>query len=156
LILGLNHAPAHPKFCCKIRALQGLRPASSCSAIGRFILSHRRDIAGFAQGDFCPPRYSLSNFWSGWYSPSSPARVSFRITTWYLPLPPPRLLPPHPRGFAGLTRLQYGQCPICQGPITNATALPSGYVYCYKVRIRACREAQARCPSLYCQLGYGN
>ncbi|KAI0921289.1 hypothetical protein AcW1_004690 [Taiwanofungus camphoratus] len=69
-------------------------------------------------------------FLEWWYSPSSPARA---LSTSPLgpTVPPPRLSPPHPQGirFDGTS---YGACPLCRCSLSNATALPSGYVFCYR------------------------
>ena len=41
------------------------------------------------------------------------------------------MLRPHPQGI-GFDSQQYGKCPICHDNLNNATALPSGYVFCYR------------------------
>ncbi len=69
-------------------------------------------------------------FLEWWYSPSSPARA-LDVSPHGPPVPPPKLLSPHPQGIQIDTH-SYGQCPLCRGPIVNATALPSGYVFCYR------------------------
>ncbi|KIM83837.1 hypothetical protein PILCRDRAFT_782063 [Piloderma croceum F 1598] len=77
-----------------------------------------------------PTTIFFIKFLEWWYSPNSPARS---LTTSPLgpAVPPPRMLPPHPKGVL-INRTQYGQCPLCHGSINNATALPSGYVFCYR------------------------
>ncbi|EPQ59658.1 hypothetical protein GLOTRDRAFT_109799, partial [Gloeophyllum trabeum ATCC 11539] len=40
---------------------------------------------------------------------------------------------------------QYGQCPLCKGAIANATALPSGYVFCYRCAYEQVQK-EGRCP----------
>ncbi|KAH9045748.1 cyclin-dependent protein kinase inhibitor [Lactarius pseudohatsudake] len=77
-----------------------------------------------------PTAIFFIKFLEWWYSPSSPARV---LSTSPLgpAIPPPRLLPPHPKGIP-VDPTKYGHCPLCQSTISNATALPSGYVFCYR------------------------
>ena len=82
-------------------------------------------------------------FLEWWYSPSSPARALSAAPNGPL-VPPPRLLTPHPEGV-GVDSREYGTCPICKGPISNATALPTGYVFCYRC-IYAFIEKQGKCP----------
>lgn len=82
-------------------------------------------------------------FLEWWYSPSSPARA---LSTSPLGpvVPPPRPLAPHPDGI-GLDGTAYGRCPICKGPIQNATALESGYVFCYRC-VHDVVTREGRCP----------
>jgi peroxin-12 len=77
-----------------------------------------------------PTAIFFIKFLEWWYSPSSPARV---LSTSPLgpAIPPPRLLPPHPKGIP-IESTRYGYCPLCGSTIANATALPSGYVFCYR------------------------
>ncbi|KAI0303064.1 hypothetical protein BC826DRAFT_1089488 [Russula brevipes] len=77
-----------------------------------------------------PTAIFFIRFLEWWYSPSSPARV---LSTSPLgpAIPPPRLLPPHPKGIP-IESTRYGYCPLCGSTIANATALPSGYVFCYR------------------------
>jgi peroxin-12 len=82
-------------------------------------------------------------FLEWWYSPSSPAR-SLTTKPTGPPVPPPRVLRPHPHGLS-VSSIKYGQCPICQKPVENATALPSGYVFCYKCAYTHV-EAHENCP----------
>lgn len=82
-------------------------------------------------------------FLEWWYSPSSPAR-SLTTKPTGPPIPPPRVLRPHPHGLP-VSSIKYGQCPICQKPVENATALPSGYVFCYKCAYTHV-EAHENCP----------
>lgn len=90
-----------------------------------------------------PTAIFFVKFLEWWYSPSSPARA---LSTSPLgpPIPPPRLLRPHPQGLA-VDRTKYGECPVCRGPIANATALPSGYVFCYRCAHDQV-EKHGRCP----------
>lgn len=82
-------------------------------------------------------------FLEWWYSPSSPAR-SVSSSPLGPAVPPPRMLTPHPQGLQ-VDKTQYGQCPICRNAITNATALPSGYVFCYRCAHEYV-EKHERCP----------
>jgi len=77
-----------------------------------------------------PTAIFFIKFLEWWYSPNSPAR-SLAVSPLGPAVPPPNLLPPHPKGIGFDTRA-YGICPLCRGPINNATALPSGYVFCYR------------------------
>ncbi|KAI0269321.1 hypothetical protein BC834DRAFT_820621 [Gloeopeniophorella convolvens] len=90
-----------------------------------------------------PTAIFFIKFLEWWYSPSSPARV---LSTSPLgpAIPPPRLLPPHPRGIP-VDATKFGHCPLCQSPIANATALPSGYVFCYRCAFSHV-ERHGTCP----------
>lgn len=90
-----------------------------------------------------PTTIFFLKFLEWWYSPSSPAR-SLSTTPAGPAIPPPRLLPPHPKGLP-VDPTKYGQCPICLGPINNATALPSGYVFCFRCAHDHV-EKHGRCP----------
>ncbi|CCM04807.1 uncharacterized protein FIBRA_07000 [Fibroporia radiculosa] len=72
-------------------------------------------------------------FLEWWYSPSSPARA---LSTSPLgpAVPPPKLAAPHPQGIQ-VDRTAFGECPLCRESFANATALPSGYVFCYRSAI---------------------
>jgi len=90
-----------------------------------------------------PTAIFFFKFLEWWYSPSSPAR-SLSTSPAGPAIPPPRLLPPHPKGLP-VDPTKYGQCPICLGPINNATALPSGYVFCFRCAHDHV-EKHGRCP----------
>ena len=90
-----------------------------------------------------PTAIFFIKFLEWWYSPSSPARTVAAPPQGPL-VPPPKLLIPHPDGVA-VDRTKYGMCSLCQGPIANATATPSGYVFCYKC-IHSHVEEKATCP----------
>ncbi|KAG6831882.1 hypothetical protein H0H92_006999 [Tricholoma furcatifolium] len=77
-----------------------------------------------------PTAIFFIKFLEWWYSPGSPAR-SLSTSPLGPAVPPPQMLPPHPQGLA-FNRDSYGVCPICQKAMNNATALPSGYVFCYR------------------------
>jgi peroxin-12 len=90
-----------------------------------------------------PTAIFFFKFLEWWYSPSSPAR-SFATSSLGPSVPPPRMLPPHPLGIS-MEGLKYGQCPICHNPTQNATALPSGYVFCYRCAYDQV-EKHGKCP----------
>ena len=90
-----------------------------------------------------PTTIFFFKFLEWWYSPSSPAR-SLSASPAGPAIPPPRLLTPHPKGLS-VDPTKYGQCPICLGPIHNATALPSGYVFCFRC-VHGHVEKHGRCP----------
>ncbi|KAG1842215.1 Pex12 amino terminal region-domain-containing protein [Suillus subluteus] len=77
-----------------------------------------------------PTAIFFIKFLEWWYSPGSPAR-SLSISPLGPAIPPPQILPPHPAGIT-IDSTKYGHCPLCKDPIHNATALPSGYVFCYR------------------------
>jgi len=90
-----------------------------------------------------PTAIFFVKFLEWWYSPSSPARLVSRPSTGP-PIPPPKLLKPHSQGIA-FDQTTYGICPLCRSPIANATALPSGYVYCYRCA-HSYVEEHGKCP----------
>ena len=77
-----------------------------------------------------PTAIFFYKFLEWWYSPGSPAR-SLSASPLGPVIPPPRMILPHPQGIP-FDKALYGVCPICKNGINNATALPSGYVYCYR------------------------
>jgi peroxin-12 len=92
-------------------------------------------------------------FLEWWYSPSSPARSISSSSGAFgdgganagPPVPPPRVLPPHPLGLK-VDPTKYGSCPICgKEEMENATAAPSGYVFCYKCIYTEVSE-KGKCP----------
>lgn len=90
-----------------------------------------------------PTAIFFIRFLEWWYSPSSPARA-LAVSPLGPAVPPPRLLPPHPRGLR-IDGSRYGECGLCHGAIANATAFPSGYVFCYKCAYEYVHE-HGRCP----------
>jgi hypothetical protein len=90
-----------------------------------------------------PTAIFFVKFLEWWYSPGSPAR-SFSAPPKGLAIPPPSMLSPHPQGIA-FDKEAYGICPICRKSIGNATALPSGYVFCYRCAYEQV-EKYERCP----------
>ncbi|KAJ7638577.1 cyclin-dependent protein kinase inhibitor [Roridomyces roridus] len=90
-----------------------------------------------------PTAIFFIKFLEWWYSPNSPAR-SLSTSPLGPAVPPPRMLPPHPQGIP-FDPQSYGKCPICKGPIKNATALPSGYVFCYRCAYEQV-EKDGMCP----------
>ncbi|TRM68446.1 Pex12 amino terminal region-domain-containing protein [Schizophyllum amplum] len=90
-----------------------------------------------------PTAIFFVKFLEWWYAPGSPARALAAAPRGPA-VPPPRMLAPHPQGIpfdpAGL-----GTCPLCRAPVSNATALPSGYVFCYRCAYDEV-EKHGRCP----------
>ncbi|KDQ14758.1 hypothetical protein BOTBODRAFT_109632 [Botryobasidium botryosum FD-172 SS1] len=89
-------------------------------------------------------------FLEWWYAPSSPARSLVTPPTGPA-IPPPKLIPPHPKGLK-ISGRAYGECPICGSPIANATALPSGYVFCYRCAW-AYVDEHGKCPVTFTRVG---
>lgn len=90
-----------------------------------------------------PTAIFFVKFLEWWYSPNSPARA-LAASPLGPPVPPPRMQRPHPQGV-GVDGKAYGECPVCRKRVTNATALPSGYVCCYRCAYDAV-EGTGRCP----------
>lgn len=90
-----------------------------------------------------PTAIFFIKFLEWWYSPSSPAR-SLSTSPLGPVVPPPRLHPPHPQGIQ-VDDVEYGMCALCRKPIANATAFPSGYVFCYRCA-HDWVEKDGRCP----------
>ncbi|KAI0755453.1 cyclin-dependent protein kinase inhibitor [Irpex lacteus] len=90
-----------------------------------------------------PTAIFFIRFLEWWYSPSSPART-LAVSPQGPPVPPPRMLPPHPRGLQ-IDGAKYGECGLCHNAIANATAFPSGYVFCYRCAHDYVLE-HGRCP----------
>ncbi|KDR83451.1 hypothetical protein GALMADRAFT_274898 [Galerina marginata CBS 339.88] len=80
-----------------------------------------------------PTAIFFIKFLEWWYSPGSPAR-SLSTSPQGPAVPPPSMLTPHPQGLR-FNKKAYGVCPICSKSINNATALPSGYVFCYRFSV---------------------
>ncbi|KAF9452150.1 cyclin-dependent protein kinase inhibitor [Macrolepiota fuliginosa MF-IS2] len=90
-----------------------------------------------------PTAIFFIKFLEWWYSPNSPAR-SLNTSPLGPAIPPPRMLSPHPQGLQ-VDRTAYGVCPLCRKHINNATALPSGYVFCYRCAYDFV-DKQGKCP----------
>ncbi len=90
-----------------------------------------------------PTAIFFIKFLEWWYSPSSPAR-SLSTSPLGPIVPPPRLHPPHPQGIR-MDDVEYGTCALCRNTISNATAFPSGYVFCYRCA-HDWVEKHGRCP----------
>ncbi|KAI0347330.1 hypothetical protein BDW22DRAFT_1387481 [Trametopsis cervina] len=90
-----------------------------------------------------PTAIFFIRFLEWWYSPSSPAR-QLSVSPLGPAIPPPRMLKPHPRGLQ-LDVGKYGECGLCRSGITNATAFPTGYVFCYRCAHDYVVE-HGRCP----------
>ncbi|KAF8974684.1 cyclin-dependent protein kinase inhibitor [Flammula alnicola] len=90
-----------------------------------------------------PTAIFFVKFLEWWYSPGSPAR-SLSTSPQGPAIPPPSMLPPHPQGIP-FDKGSYGICPLCKQSINNATALPSGYVFCYRCAYDQVEKHQ-KCP----------
>ncbi|KIK99683.1 hypothetical protein PAXRUDRAFT_131479 [Paxillus rubicundulus Ve08.2h10] len=90
-----------------------------------------------------PTAIFFIKFLEWWYSPGSPAR-SLSSSPLGPAVPPPRMLPPHPAGIP-VDSMTFGHCSLCQKSIINATALPSGYVFCYRCAFDHV-EQHGKCP----------
>ncbi|KAH9899788.1 cyclin-dependent protein kinase inhibitor [Cubamyces lactineus] len=90
-----------------------------------------------------PTAIFFIKFLEWWYSPSSPAR-SLSMSPLGPAVPPPRLLAPHPQGIR-VDDVEYGVCALCRETLSNATAMPSGYVFCYRCA-HDYVEKHGRCP----------
>ncbi|PCH41254.1 hypothetical protein WOLCODRAFT_137274 [Wolfiporia cocos MD-104 SS10] len=90
-----------------------------------------------------PTAIFFIKFLEWWYSPSSPARALSTSPQGPV-VPPPKAAEPHPQGIP-FDRTAYGVCPICHNTFANATALPSGYVFCYRCAYDYV-EKRGRCP----------
>lgn len=95
-----------------------------------------------------PTAIFFIKFLEWWYSPHSPARSlstsSSASAATGPPVPPPKMLEPHPNGIR-VDDLGYGMCGLCQDGINNATAFPSGYVFCYRCAYEYVAKHEA-CP----------
>jgi hypothetical protein len=90
-----------------------------------------------------PTAIFFIKFLEWWYSPGSPAR-SLSNYPQGPAIPPPSILRPHPQGIH-FDKQAYGVCPICRKSIVNATALPSGYLFCYRCAYDQV-ETHGKCP----------
>ncbi|KAH9938577.1 uncharacterized protein B0H18DRAFT_1081185 [Fomitopsis serialis] len=90
-----------------------------------------------------PTAIFFVKFLEWWYSPSSPARA-LSGSPLGPAVAPPRLARPHPQGVP-VDERAYGGCPLCGKGLANATALPSGYVFCYRCAYEYVDE-HGRCP----------
>ena len=122
-----NQTPPNLQLSSRIKALLKSSP--------RFLLDSLRFLL--------PTAIFFVKFLEWWYSPGSPAR-SLATSPLGPAIPPPRMLPPHPQGIP-FDKTAYGICPLCRKPISNATALPSGYVFCYRCAFDQV-ERHGKCP----------
>ena len=90
-----------------------------------------------------PTAIFFIKFLEWWYSPSSPARA-LSSSPLGPAVPPPSLQRPHPQGVR-VDDVGYGECALCRGALANATAFPSGYVFCYRCA-HDWVEKHSRCP----------
>ncbi|KZT71595.1 hypothetical protein DAEQUDRAFT_665922 [Daedalea quercina L-15889] len=90
-----------------------------------------------------PTAIFFVKFLEWWYSPSSPARALAGAPLGPA-VPPPSLARPHPQGIP-VDGVAYGGCALCGEGLANATALPSGYVFCYRCAYEYVQR-HGRCP----------
>ncbi|KAJ1311287.1 hypothetical protein OPQ81_009785 [Rhizoctonia solani] len=109
----------------------------------RYYLFHSRQQLLDSLKLLLPISIFFLKFLEWWYSPSSPARALSAPRSGPA-IPPPAKLSPHPRGLS-IDNLPYGNCPLCHEQIQNATALPTGYAFCYRC-IYSYIEEHGRCP----------
>lgn len=121
----------------------GSQPPKSIKHILRRLLLRSPRLLLDSLRVLLPTAIFFIKFLEWWYSPSSPART-VSSTSAGPPIPAPKLLKPHPQGVVVDPR-KYGDCPLCSHPIANATALPSGYVFCYRCVHRHVDEHES-CP----------
>ncbi|KAG8716327.1 ubiquitin-protein ligase peroxin 12 [Ceratobasidium sp. 423] len=119
-----------------------MRPAAFLPLI-RYYLFHSRQQLLDSLKLLLPISIFFLKFLEWWYSPSSPARALSAPRSGPA-IPPPAKLSPHPRGL-GIDNLPYGSCPLCHEQLQNATALPTGYAFCYRC-IYNYVEEHGRCP----------
>ncbi|KAH7916817.1 cyclin-dependent protein kinase inhibitor [Hygrophoropsis aurantiaca] len=118
------------------------RKRTIIASIRRLILSSPRLLLDSLRL-LLPTAIFFVKFLEWWYSPGSPAR-SLSTSPLGPAVPPPQLLPPHPSGLY-VDGTKYGHCPLCNNLINNATALPSGYVFCYRCAYDHV-EQHGKCP----------
>jgi peroxin-12 len=109
----------------------GLAPSSSLIALRLLGVGPRYFFE--ALRILLPASIFFFKFLEWWYS-SDYAR-SRRVagdTTLEPAIRPPTRLDPHPDGVLHGEKPMSGVCPICKGPLANATALPTGWVTDYK------------------------
>ncbi|CAE6408550.1 unnamed protein product [Rhizoctonia solani] len=109
----------------------------------RYYLFHSRQQLLDSLKLLLPISIFFLKFLEWWYSPSSPARALSAPRSGPA-IPPPAKLSPHPRGLS-IDDLPYGSCPLCHEQLQNATALPTGYAFCYRC-IYNYVEEHGRCP----------
>lgn len=124
------------------KKLLGNLPQGVLAKLRRLLLSSPRLLLDSLK-ILLPTAIFFIRFLEWWYSPGSPAR-SLAVSPLGPPVPAPRLLPPHPRGLR-VDETGYGECGLCHGPLANATAFPSGYVFCYRCAYGYVEE-HGRCP----------
>ncbi|KAG8847049.1 ubiquitin-protein ligase peroxin 12 [Tulasnella sp. 330] len=110
-----------------------------------------------------PTAIFFIKFLQWWYSPSSPARA-LTLSPAGPPIPPPKMMPPHPLGILGKNHQEgedqkkmsdgggFGICPLCKNALVNATALPTGWMFCYKCIYKELEE-KGKCPVTLLPLG---
>jgi peroxin-12 len=121
--------PKHTASLASPSKIQPPRPQGLLAKAGHVLLTSPRLLFDSLK-ILLPTAIFFIKFLEWWYSPGSPARALVSPPTGPV-IPPPRILLPHSKGVP-FDRTQYGQCPLCHEPFKNATALPSGYVFCYR------------------------
>ncbi|TDL29760.1 hypothetical protein BD410DRAFT_780247 [Rickenella mellea] len=117
-------------------------PKNLTTVIGRLIYKSPRFLLDSLKV-LLPTAIFFVKFLEWWYSPSSPAR-SLSASPLGPAVQAPPILKPHPQGVE-VDKARYGECPLCRKMISNATALPSGYVFCYRCAYDYV-EKHAKCP----------
>ena len=118
------------------------QPRGILAVIRRLLLTSPRILLDSLRF-LLPTAIFFIKFLDWWYSPGSPARA-FSTSPSEPALPPPRMLHPQQKGIPFDSK-QYGKCPVCKDPFRNATALPSGYVFCYRC-VYDHVDRQGSCP----------
>lgn len=146
-IRGISHLTPTLISCCQLVTsnLQGAAPHVRRGIMTQLyqLLMNTPQLMLDSLRLLLPTAIFFIKFLEWWYSPGSPAR-SLSISPLSLAVPPPRMLPPHPSGIP-VDGTMFGHCPLCQNTINNATALPSGYVFCYRCAFDHV-EQHGKCP----------
>ncbi|KAF9816325.1 hypothetical protein IEO21_04190 [Rhodonia placenta] len=120
----------------------GTGPRSLLAILRRLLLASPRMLLN-SINVMLPTAIFFVKFLEWWYSPSSPARA-LSSSPQGPAVPAPILAKPHPQGIR-LDHTAYGVCPLCGDGFANATAVPSGYVFCYRCAYEYV-DKHGRCP----------
>ncbi|KAJ7781570.1 cyclin-dependent protein kinase inhibitor [Mycena metata] len=90
-----------------------------------------------------PTAIFFVKFLEWWYSPWFAGALILHLSSWAGGSSPTHASP-HPQGIHFDVQ-SYGRCPICLDGLKNATALPSGYVFCYRCAYDHVEE-HGKCP----------
>lgn len=126
----------------KLSDQTSLRPKGILPLIRHLLFTSRRQLLDSLKL-LLPVSIFFLKFLEWWYSPSSPARALSAPRSGPA-IPPPAKLNPHPRGLS-IDDLPYGSCPLCREQLRNATALPTGYAFCYRCVYNYVEE-HGKCP----------